>query len=224
MIRVLVVEDDPMLAEIHRRFVEDVHGFTVVGIAGDGVKALDVLKGNSVDLVILDVYLPKMDGLDLFREMRKLEINSDVILVTAAKEVEQVETALKLGAFDYLVKPFEFERLKRSLSHYKERLSTLDSRNVVGQSELDKIFSRDKVTEINELPKGLHMITLERVQQVMEENIGAFVDIETIAGQMDMSKVTARRYLEYLAKIGKIEIEMSHGSRGRPSYKYRMKG
>lgn len=223
MIRVLVVEDDPMLAQIHKNFIEKVSGFHVIGIAGDGAKALEVLKNESVDLVILDVYLPKMDGLTLIQEMRKFGIRSDVILVTAAKDVEQVETALKYGAFDYLVKPFEFQRLKKSLIHYQERTHTLDGHSEIEQSGIDRMFSRDENAIQIDLPKGLHALTLERIRRVMGHLQKDFIEIETIAEQIQMSKVTARRYLDYLEKIDEVEIEMNHGTRGRPSYKYRLK-
>lgn len=223
MIKVLVVEDDPMLAEIHKNFIRKVSGFDVIGIAGDGAEALKILREQSVDLVILDVYLPRMDGLTLIQEMRKFDIRSDVILVTAAKDVEQVETALKYGAFDYLVKPFEFQRLKKSLDYFKERTQTLDASSVIEQSGIDRIFNRDGVSEYKDLPKGLHIMTLERIRKAMKDVSDEFIEIEIIAEHIQMSKVTARRYLEYLEKIDEVEIEMSYGARGRPSYKYRLK-
>jgi response regulator of citrate/malate metabolism len=223
MISVLIVEDDPMLADIHKKFISKVNGFKVVDIASDGMIALNILKNNLIDLVILDVYLPQLDGLALIQEMRKLSIRSDVILVTAAKDVDQIETALKFGAFDYLVKPFEFQRLKKSLNNYLERTETLEALNVIEQSGIDRIFNRDDTSKYNDLPKGFHIMTLERVRNVVKELAIQYIDIEIIAYEIDMSKVTARRYLDYLEKNGEIEIKMSYGNRGRPSYKYRFK-
>jgi len=223
MIKVLVVEDDPMLAEIHKNFVQKVEGFDVIGIAEDGVKALEILNRESVDLIILDVYLPRMDGLTLIQNMRKSDIMSDVILVTAAKDVEQVETALKYGAFDYLVKPFEFKRLKNSLKKYMERFQGLHVDDVIEQAEIDRIFNHNDRSKYKDLPKGLHIMTLERIRKAMGNMVDDYIDIEVIAESISMSKVSARRYLDYLEKIDEVEIEMSYGGRGRPSYKYRLK-
>lgn len=221
MIKVLVVEDDPMLAEIHKKFIENTEGFRVVGIAGDGMKALEILKKEAVDLTILDIYMPKMDGLSLIEEMRKASINSDLILVTASKDVGQVERALKFGVFDYLVKPFEFERLKKALLHYKTRVEMLDSSEVIEQNLIDRMLLRDDQIQDAELPKGLHTKTLDRVRKAVQERAHQFVDIETIAEDMDVSKVTIRRYLDYLAKLEEVEIQMNYGTRGRPSFKYK---
>lgn len=221
MIKVLVVEDDPMLAEIHKKFIENTEGFRVVGIAGDGMKALEILKKEAVDLTILDIYMPKMDGLSLIEEMRKASINSDLILVTASKDVGQVERALKFGVFDYLVKPFEFERLKKALLHYKTRVEMLDSSEVIEQNLIDRMLLRDDQIRDAELPKGLHTKTLDRVRKAVQERAHQFVDIETIAEGMDVSKVTIRRYLDYLAKLEEVEIQMNYGTRGRPSFKYK---
>ena len=224
MIRVLVVEDDPMLAEIHRKFINSTEGFDVIGIAGDGVTALEFLKEKPVDLLILDIYMPKMDGLTLIEEMRHASISSDLILVTASKDVEQVERALKYGVFDYLVKPFEFERLKKALIHYKSRVEMLDSSSTVEQGQIDRMLMRERDLPLIELPKGLHAKTLERVRKATQICAEDFVDIEAIAEGLDVSKVTIRRYLEYLAQLEEIEIQMNYGTRGRPSFKYKRRG
>ncbi|MCK8059163.1 MULTISPECIES: response regulator [unclassified Fusibacter] len=221
MIRVLVVEDDPMLAKIHMNFVENLNGFEVVGVANDGVTALEMLKTSNIDLVVLDIYMPKMDGLKLIDEMRRESIQSDLILVTASKDVEQVQQALKFGVFDYLVKPFEFERLKRSLIQYKSRVDTLKSNEVVEQSLIDKMLLRDEKQVVYALPKGLHQKTLDRIRKSVERYTDRFVDIETISEELAMSNVTVRRYLEYMASVDEVEIEMNYGTRGRPSFKYK---
>ncbi|MBE0450932.1 MAG: response regulator [Clostridia bacterium] len=222
MILVLVVEDDPMLAEIHRKFIDNTEGFKVIGIASDGVKALEMLKENPIDLVLLDIYMPKMDGLTLVEEMRKTSIASDLILVTASKEVEQVERALKFGVFDYLVKPFEFDRLKQALFHYKSRVEMLDSSTIVEQGLIDRMLLREGKLAVMDLPKGMHMKTLERVRKAVQEHASQYVDIDAITAGMDVSKVTVRRYLDYLAKLEEVEIQMHYGTRGRPSFKYKV--
>ncbi|KKH60506.1 response regulator, partial [Methanosarcina mazei] len=139
MINVLIVEDDPMVAELNKMYVETVAGFKVKGVASTGEKALEYLYNKNIDLVILDIYMPKMDGLSLFKKMRADGILTDVILVTAAHEVEHIDSALKLGAIDYLIKPFQYERLKASLENYLNRRLILQQKDDFQQKDIDKI-------------------------------------------------------------------------------------
>lgn len=224
MIRVLVVEDDPMVAYLNRRYVDSVDGFSVIKSVGDGDEAWSVLKKEAVDLVILDVYMPKTDGLTLLEEIRKNFLHVDVILVTAAKEMEVIDKALKLGAVDYLIKPFKFERLKDALEKYRSRHKFFMEEGPVSQEGIDRLTKgRAKNLEMGTgLPKGLHVKTLARIQQRLQENKDAFLNADEIAEKAGISRVTARRYLEYLDSIGAIECEIEYGNVGRPSYVYRI--
>ena len=88
MYSVLIVEDDPMVAMINEQFVSRHKDFTVVEKCSDGESALQYLEGNKVDLVIMDVYMPVMDGFETLRQIRKKQIEVDVIMVTAANEAD----------------------------------------------------------------------------------------------------------------------------------------
>lgn len=220
MIKVLIVEDDPMVAELNKRFVERVPEFTVAAVVNDGEKALSYLKTIKIDLVILDVYIPKLNGMEVLMEIRKLNIMVDVILVTAAKETDKIDDALKLGAVDYLIKPFEYERLKKSLENYLVRCKVLNNNNIIAQEDIDYItMSINKQKEIG-LPKGIHKMTLNRIVQYLEKNKNRLVSSEEISEQLRMSKVTIRRYLDYLEYLGDVKLGIEYGTRGRPSYKY----
>ncbi|MCT4593433.1 MAG: response regulator [Anaeromicrobium sp.] len=224
MIRVLVVEDDPMLAELNRRFIEKIDGFTVEFVAKNGEDALEKIKNDKIDLVILDVYMPKIDGIEFFRRVRKQNKMIDFILVTAANDTDKIKEALKLGAVDYLVKPFEFERLEKSLLNYKVRKDLLIKKPFINQKELDKLFIGSYEEErVKDLKKGLHKITLNRIIKFLKENKEELLSSEIISENMSMSKVTIRRYLDYLEEIGSIEKKIEYGSRGRPSYLYKYK-
>ncbi|QXM06546.1 response regulator [Crassaminicella indica] len=221
MIRVLVVEDDPMLAELNRRFVEKIDGFTVVDVANNGEIAIKKLNNNKIDLVILDVYMPKVDGMELFRRVRKQNKMVDFILVTAANDTDKIKEALKLGAVDYLVKPFEFDRLKKSLLNYKLRKNLLVKKPFVSQEEIDKLFiGVCKEKQEKEIKKGLHQLTLNRIISFLKENKEELLSSEIISEKLGMSKVTIRRYLDYLEDMGSVEKKIEYGSRGRPSYQY----
>lgn len=222
MIQVLVVEDDLMLAELNRRFIESIEGFRVVAVANDGEKALEILKVEEVDLIILDIYIPKINGMDVFRKLREEKNYIDVILVTASNDADSISEALKLGAVDYLVKPFEFERMKKSLVNYKNRSKLLLKKPFVNQSELDKIFIGEyEEKDESSIRKGLNQMTLNRVVNFLSKNKGAYLSSEHISESLSMSKVTIRRYLEYLEETGKVVKKIDYGTRGRPSYLYK---
>lgn len=221
MIKVLIVEDDPMVSQLNKRFVERVKGFTVVAIAQNGEEALELLKKEMIDLVILDIFMPKMDGLSLLKEMRKQFIMVDVILVTAARESENIDEALKMGAVDYLIKPFEFKRLKNSLENYTLRYKLLQSRDTIQQEDIDRITKRDQQPIITSLQKGLHKKTLERIRNFMKVHQDRTFTSEEIAEKVGMSRVTVRKYLEYLASLKEIRSEVEYGSIGRPSHIYK---
>ncbi|MFZ5966206.1 MAG: response regulator [Bacillota bacterium] len=221
MIKVLIVEDDPMVAQINKRYVESIDGFEVREIAVNGEEALQIMKRIKIDLVIVDIYMPKLNGIDMLKAMRKSGIMADVIMVTAARETQQVDEALTLGAVDYLIKPFEYERLKNALESYQGRFRLLKKQQVAAQADIDKItmgknYNRESMTQ-----KGLHSNTLNRIRKFMENHHDCFLTSEEVAEKLGITKVTVRRYLEYLESIGEVKLEVEYGSIGRPSHRYK---
>lgn len=221
MIKVLIVEDDPMVLSLNKRYIETLEGFKVVATAENGKEALEYLKNHSVDLIILDVYMPKLDGISFLKEMRRRLIKADVILVTAAKEAECIDEVLKLGAVDYLIKPFEYERLKSSLDNYVGRYQLLRSKNTIKQEDIDRITKRNHHNLESTLQKGLHKKTLERIRGFMKMNEDIYFTSEEVSEKIKVSRVTVRRYLEYLVSIDELELEVEYGSVGRPSHLYK---
>ena len=220
MWKVLVIEDDPMLADIHKKYIESQSDFTCVGVLHDASNGMDLIESRKPDLILLDIYMPQLNGLDFLISIREKKADVDVILITAARNMVQVETAYRYGAIDYLVKPFEFSRLDKALNTFRSRKNTFSSEKIASQDALDSVFNASPVSKMVQLPKGLHERTLNRVSKAIE-NFDDTFSIDDIVAAMDISKVTLRRYLEYLEKTGVIAIEMSYGSRGRPSYKYK---
>ena len=117
MINVLVVEDDPMVAQLHEHYLSQIKGFQLCDIAGNGDTALKLLRQNKYDLIILDVFMPTMDGLQLLAKIRENGYDVDVIIVSAANDKDKIKLALRLGAVDYIIKPFEFERFNLALNN-----------------------------------------------------------------------------------------------------------
>ena len=118
MIKVLLVEDDPMVLKFHEHYLNQVKGFELVDKARTGEEALELLAVKSYDLVLLDIFMPGMDGLQLLKIIREQERNLDVIVISAAKDKERIQSALRNGAVDYIIKPFDFERFNLALTNF----------------------------------------------------------------------------------------------------------
>ncbi|AER67437.1 response regulator receiver and unknown domain protein [Thermovirga lienii DSM 17291] len=219
-IRIFIVEDDPMVADILKRFVSTMKNFVVVGCSNNGEKALKDLQKTPVDLVFLDIFMPEMDGLQLLKELRSREVPVDVIVISAAQEPDTINQVIRSGAFDYIIKPFLFERLKASLETYEEyRKKLLSGKEVVSQEEVDRLLILRRAKSANCLPKGLNISTLKKVENLLEESPTPLSAEET-ARAIGISRVTARRYLEYLVDQGKAVVERNYGEIGRPINTY----
>lgn len=224
MIRVLIVEDDPMVAELNRRYLASIPGFILIGAVKNGDGALALLQKEKIDLVLLDVFMPGLNGLELLIEMRSLGIMADVILLTAARDSFSINKALKYGAVDYLVKPFEFERFSAALANYKNRRKVIKAQGELDQHEIDQCVLFHGKSSSDDLPKGLDRKTLKKVLGSIKEWAGNEFTTEEIANQVGISRVSMRKYLDYLEKTGLLNLDISYGSIGRPVYKYQYTG
>lgn len=226
MIRVVLVEDDPMVAELNRIYVERVADFKVVASARSAAEGLAALQAQSVDLLLLDIFMAGQTGMDLMAEIRRLNLDVDVIFVTAARDTRTIDRALKLGAVDYLIKPFEFERLQQALEGYRETHRLIGTEQSLSQRELDAALSR-KPREASgeiELPKGLDRATLGRVGQAILGVPGdtPWFTSEELAGQVGISRVSVRKYLEFLCGLRVLRMEPGYGGMGRPVHRFRL--
>lgn len=138
MYTVIIVEDDPMITELNRRYAERDGRFTVAQTFSQPRRALDWLRHNPADLVILDFYMPQMNGLEFLQSVRAAGIAADVIMITAANDAATVEALTRLGVVDYLVKPFAYERFCRALDAFCHRRSAM--RGSLDQSALDSLL------------------------------------------------------------------------------------
>ncbi len=221
-IRVIIVEDDPMVSEIHKRFISSMTGFCISGSAPDGKKALALLKEIQADLMILDIFMPEMNGIETLRALRNLESKMDVIVVSAAQEIDTINAVIRCGAFDYIVKPYDFDRLRSSLESYRsfrERI-TMGPRSRT-QEDIDGLYQLHSRISKASLPKGLNALTLEKVEDLLSGSNGPLSADQT-ATSLGVSRVTARRYLEFLVARGKATVERSYGEVGRPVNTYRL--
>jgi CitB family two-component system response regulator MalR len=226
LIRVLLVEDDPMVAELNRICVNRVDGFEATASVRNGVDALEILAKQPVDLILLDIFMPGPTGIDLLSQIRSMALDVDVIFVTAARDTKTISRALKLGAVDYLIKPFEFERLERALKNYRETHLVMHEPRSMSQSELDQSLRRDSTPAplANELPKGLDRNTLEAVWHAITSQQDDTLDFgcEEIARTVGLSRVSVRKYLEFLCGIKVVRLDLAYGTVGRPTHRYKL--
>ncbi len=219
MIEVMVVDDDFMVARIHTGFVERTPGFTVTGVAHTGAQALVEAERLQPDLVLLDVYLPDVSGLDLLGALREAAPEVDVLVISAAREADTVRRALRGGIVHYLMKPFSYEDLRVRLEHYQQAYAGLSSAEA-DQADVDRVFGVRGSEK--RLPKGFSPETLRLVEDALRGLATDPPDLSAAeaASLLGISRVSARRYLEHLAETGKAEVSLRYGEVGRPERRY----
>ncbi|MGP4069914.1 response regulator [Halobacillus sp. B29] len=222
VIEVLLIEDDPMVQEVNRQFIERVSPFQVVDVASDGREGVRMAKELSPHLIVLDIFMPGQDGVEALKEIRKHAFDVDVIVITAANDKDTIRSMFRHGAVDYLIKPFKFERLQQALTNYRDFRSEIRGEGALQQQQIDGLVGSKLDHDVKELPKGLNQQTLEQITTFLSRNSDA-LSAEQVADGVGMARVTARRYLEYLQKIGEVDIDIQYGGVGRPVNRYHMK-
>ncbi|EIF6157368.1 response regulator [Clostridium perfringens] len=216
--KILIVEDDPMVALIKKRFLENMGFKDILGPVQTEEEIIQLLDKENIDLILLDVYLPKKNGIDILKSLRYKKYLTDVIMITAANSVEEVKRAFAYGVTDYLVKPFEFERFEEAINKYKQKNNLLNKREALSQQDIDVISK--SLEEKIELPKGLNQKTLDRIMEFLKENQGKVWTLREIAYELKISNVTIKKYMDYLEDIKKVNVTLTSGNVGRPEYKY----
>ncbi|MFC5604770.1 response regulator [Sporosarcina koreensis] len=222
-IKVLIIEDDFRVAQINKQFIEQMEGFEVCGTASTIQEGKDSLLASIPDLVLLDVYFPDGNGIEMIRHIRNHHKNTDIILITAAKELETVQEAIRGGVIDYIIKPVMLDRFQRTLQKYAEYWKKLKSiPDNVDQEKVDALLnsiSKEQKADA-EMPKGIDPLTLEKINDRLISYKDKGITAETLCKDVGMSRTTVRRYLEYLVSTGIITAELSYGQVGRPERVY----
>jgi response regulator of citrate/malate metabolism len=228
MIKVMLIEDDPMVRDINTKFTNKIDNFSVLFSVDNIEEAKNIMLRDKVDLILLDIFLPKGNGLEFLKWLRNKELNCDVILITADKNSSAVKEAFRYGAVDYLVKPFTFERFKEALNSYKKRYESILSIEQVHQDTIDKIVLKGElnkdsaVKDETVLSKGLSRHTYEQILSALSDKSCDFT-AEELAEDIGMARVTVRRYLEFMVNEDKLDVEMKYGKIGRPIHFYKVK-
>lgn len=222
VVRTLVVDDDFRVAAVHAAYVEKVDGFTVVGQAHTCAQAFDAVAELTPDLVLMDVYLPDGDGLEVVRRLTEHQRHPDVIVITAARDIPTVRTAMQLGAVHYLVKPFGFAALSDRLTAYRRMVQRVAGiPGDADQSAVDELFGilHGPATSSSRPAKGHSAPTLELVRNAVRTADGP-VSASDVADSVGISRATAQRYLTYLERYGVVRLQLRYGSTGRPEHRY----
>lgn len=219
--KIVIVEDDPMVAHIHTHYLNELKNFEIVEILRNGLEGYEYLKENSedIDLVILDVHMPKMSGLEMLKRLRAEGNKVSVIPITAINDNRTISEFMNLGVVDYLVKPFSQERFNQAVYRCELKYKTFENQKL-SQSDIDKMFNAKSTPN---LPKGLQEKTLLYITDKLKEYQDHLVDVEEISEITNLSKVSLRKYLDFLVENDLIEKQIDYGTVGRPKYKYYIK-
>lgn len=216
MIDVLIVEDDPMVAQFNRHYLEQVEGFRCAGTAASVEEAERFLENSSPQLILLDLYLRQQGGLELLNRLRSRAENVDVIVISAVRDPELIRKTMQYGAMDYLIKPFQFSRFREALESYKETSRAMSAESPMSQLELDILMNKKLATPVKELPKGLTKGTLQAVWDTVQVCSKDGFSTDDAAKLSGISRVSVRKYLDFLTSLGALEIKVVYGTGGRP--------
>ncbi len=219
-IRVMIVEDDFMVARINRDLTHQISGFRVVKVAGTAQEALDALKQEPMDLIVLDVYLPDRTGVELLKSLRRGGLPVDVVMITAAHDAPTVEESMRYWIFDYIIKPFSFDRYKACLVNYRKQKAAISRQKTLSQERVNEFTGfRDTAPSRGGFPKGIQEQTLRRVEEAIGK-FGPSFSIDELLAVLPLSRATNRRYLEFLADVGVLEKSLAYRKVGRPTVLY----
>lgn len=246
-IRVLVVDDDAGARALHGRFVATAPGFTVVSTVGTGEDAVRRIRAGGIDLVLLDMRLPDISGIEVLRRVRALDAPApDIFIISSARDQLTVRQALAAHIDGYLIKPFTREALRDRLTLYRDERRARERdlcEHALSQGEIDRLLSAGQLGHVRStadfaaepgtgghpvspqhtsspLPKGLSALTLLKVREALDP-LTARTAVE-VAGLCGISRATARRYLDFLVGDGAIDLAHRYGRRGRPEVLYRL--
>lgn len=224
---VLIIEDDPMVAMLNKEFLLKILPEINLFAAKTMAEALQIVGNEKIDLMLVDVYLPDGTGLEFLATISETK-RIPSILITAANDDQSVKQALELGVIDYLIKPFKFDRFKQGIQKGIEHIKLKESSQAVDQELLDSYFasqiddsSIEKQGSKEELPKGLTHFTLVRIIEVLLAANG-YVSLKELTNQTDISRITIKKYLDYLEEMDYLDEEMSYLEQGRPVTKYKV--
>ncbi|WP_099350575.1 two-component system response regulator DcuR [Erwinia amylovora] len=226
MINVLIVDDDAMVAELNRCYVAQLPGFSCCAVASTLQQARELLQNNelAIDLILLDIYLQQDNGLDLLPTLRKAKLPVEVIVISSAADATTIRQSLHYGVVDYLIKPFQFSRFEEALTGWQQKKKLIDSHPFYQQADVDQLIHGNHPTmdDAKRLPKGLTSLTLRTLCLWIDAHPTEEFSTDDLAAAVNISRVSCRKYLIWLAQINILFTSIHYGATGRPLYRYRL--
>lgn len=221
MYHVIIIEDDPMVASINQNYLLSNPLFVLDGIFRNGQEALDYLSGHTVDLAIIDYFMPMMDGKIFIQNCIQRNYSFSFIMITAANNPQDFSDILRLGALDYIVKPFTYDRFTLSIQKFLTVQTKLHSAKEMTQEMIDEIISSQTLPQTS-VPstKGIQPYTLDAIINYLSDKPGVFYSCDEIAGSVKLSRITIKRYLNHLLDSHVIISKIDYNTGGRPSIRY----
>ena len=226
MSMILLVEDNPHIMKINAEALS-MYGYEILQATTAG-ECREAMRWHPVDLVVLDIMLPDGDGVELCREL-KGRYHIPILFLTALGENREVVEGLRAGGDDYLVKPFAFARFRQAMDKFLQTqnlLSCPQESSLLDQQAIDRLIRRQERPEPggNQMSKGLNAATLERVRSFLSASRGQALTSEEIAEQVHLSRITIRRYVNYMVETGELASSIDYQTGGRPSIRYSYTG
>lgn len=225
MLKAVIVEDDLMVAAINNQFLMKTPGFQVTATFHTGKDALAFLQDNPVDLILLDLYMPDVSGLELLAKLRSCNRKEDVIMITAANDAAHISEALHLGVVDYLVKPFTYDRFSQAVDKFLLQRKIIENGMAFSQDDIDQLIHMARPSQTSremELQKGIQRQTLEKLRACLKQHSDSYLTSEQLSEQTGLSKVTIRRYMNYLIEQSTVESRVDYETGGRPRVEYKL--
>lgn len=223
MYHTIIVEDDPMVSAINRQYLASMPQFKLDATFSNGHDALLWLSDHQTDLAIVDYYMPVMNGAEFIRACHGSGFRFGTIMITAADSAAEITESLSLGVLDYIVKPFTFDRFQQALQKYIQ-IADLSKQNntILSQEEIDHLTgpSSGSISSVPVLTKGIQAKTLETVRSFMREHAGEYLSGDEIAKNVGLSRITIRRYVNFMLENHEITSRMDYTTGGRPSIRY----
>ncbi|MGF1702841.1 response regulator [Photobacterium makurazakiensis] len=219
---VMLIEDDIRASYTLESTINQHPNFTVVAVSENCAEAVMQFDAFKPDLVFVDITLPDGNGLDVIRQLREQNTNCNFIMTTAERETATVEKAVQLGVMDYLVKPIRMSRVNQAMDDYLLYRNKLSGTATVDQNDIDQLFRKSPAAPIRQTPKGIDATTLTNLKQILHTEQLHDFSADEIGKKMSVSRITARRYLEFLETEGMIKLVLNYKTGGRPQRLYQI--
>ncbi|PXA74991.1 hypothetical protein DMC15_02840 [Vibrio sp. 11986-1-5] len=218
----MLLEDDHRASYMLESAINQHPDFIVVAVSESCADALLQYTAFQPQLIFVDISLPDGSGIDVIRQLRKQQISCDFIMTTAERETTTVQKAIQLGVTDYLVKPLRISRVHQALDDYKHYTAKLARTATVDQGDIDDILGKSAIKSLRQTPKGIDATTLASLKTLLKQPQLAEFSADEIGELMNVSRITARRYLEFLESEGVVRLALNYKTGGRPRRLYHL--